>query len=217
MKDQPLLQVNGLYRSFGEFQAIKPLSFDLNGGEIVLLSGPNGAGKSTLLNCLSGLLRPTGGTVLVEGYDLYRQECQAKQRLAFVPDVPRFYPELTCWEHVYFVCLAFRVEPGWEEHAETILREFGLWESRSLFPHKLSRGMRLKLGISLALIRPFKVLLMDEPTSALDSAGVDLFIDQLLQLRDKGNAILLSSHDQRLAQELNGMLWQMEQGTLRTQ
>ncbi len=217
MKDQPLLQVNGLYRSFGEFQAIKSLSFDLNGGEIALLSGPNGAGKSTLLNCLSGLLRPTGGTVLVEGYDLYRQECQAKQRLAFVPDVPRFYPELTCWEHVYFVCLAFRVEPGWEEHAETILREFGLWESRSLFPHKLSRGMRLKLGISLALIRPFKVLLMDEPTSALDSAGVDLFIDQLLQLRDKGNAILLSSHDQRLAQELNGMLWQMEQGTLRTQ
>ena len=217
MMDQPLLQVKGLSRSFGELQAIKPLSFELNGGEIVLLSGPNGAGKSTLLNCLTGLLRPTSGTVLVEGYDLYRQECQAKQRLAFVPDVPRFYQELTCWEHVYFVSQAFRVEPGWEEHAEIILKEFGLWESRTLFPHKLSRGMRLKLGISLALIRPFKVLLMDEPTSAVDSAGVDLFIEKLSHLRDNGNAILLSSHDQRLVQGLNGKLWQMEQGTLRRQ
>lgn len=215
--NQPILQVKGLTRSFGEFQAIKPLTFELNAGEIALLSGPNGAGKSTLLNCLSGLLRPTSGTVLVEGYDLYRQERQAKQRLAFVPDVPRFYQELTCWEHVYFVSQAFRVEPGWEERAETILREFDLWDSRNLFPHKLSRGMRLKLGISLALIRPFKLLLMDEPTSALDSAGVDLFIDKLLHLRDNGNAFLLSSHDHRLVQGLNGMLWQMEQGTLRTQ
>jgi len=216
MMNQPLLQVKGLSRSFGEFQAIKPLSFELNAGEIAILSGPNGAGKSTLLYCLTGLLRPTTGTILVEGYDLYRHECQAKQRLAFVLDVPRFYQELTCWEHVYFFSLAFKVEPGWEERAETILREFDLWESRNLFPQKLSRGMRLKLGISLALVRPFKVLLMDEPTSALDQAGVDLLINKLLVLRDSGSAILMSSHDHRLIQGLNGKLWQMEHGILRT-
>lgn len=212
---QPLLQAKGLTRSFGEFQAIKPLDLVLNAGEIVILQGPNGAGKSTLLYCLTGLLRPTEGTILVEGYDLYNDEVAAKKRLAFVPDVPRFYQELTCWEHVYFISHAFRVEPGWEQRAELVLREFGLWESRDMFPHKLSRGMRLKMGISLALIRPFKVLLMDEPTSALDSAGVDLLIEKLLSLRDSGKAILLTSHDIGLVQHLNGTTWQMEQGSLR--
>jgi len=216
MMNQPILQVKGLTRSFGEFQAIKPLTFELYAGEIVTLGGPNGAGKSTLLYCLSGLLRPTSGSILVDGYDLYQHECQAKQHMAFVPDVPRFYQELTCWEHLKFISLAFRVETGWEERAETILREFDLWDSRNLFPHKLSRGMRLKLGIALALIRPFKLLLMDEPTSALDPAGVDRFIEKLSLLRDGGNAILLTSHDRRLVQGLNGKLWQLEQGNLKT-
>lgn len=217
MSDQVHLQVINLSRSFGEFQALKPLSFDLYPGEIAILSGSNGAGKSTLLYCLSGLLRPTTGTVGIDGYDLYQQEVAAKQRLAFVPDVPRFYPELTCWEHVYFISAAFRVEAGWEERAETLFKQFELWENRDTFPYKLSRGMRLKMGILLALIRPFKVLLMDEPTSALDPAGVDLLIDKLLVHRDSGSAILLTSHDSRIAQGLKGKLWQMEQGSLKVE
>ena len=216
MMAQPVLKVNDLSRSFGGFQAIKPVSFELNSGEIAILSGPNGAGKSTLLYCLSGLLRPTSGNVLIDGYDLYKQEVDAKQRMAFVPDVPRFYPELTCWEHMYFISLAFKVEKDWKERAESVLREFDLWESRNLFPHKLSRGMRLKMGITLALVRPFEVLLMDEPTSALDPDGVDLFIKKILILRDNGKAILVTSHDYRMEQGLSGKLWRMEQGYLRT-
>jgi len=216
MMAQPVLKVNDLSRSFGGFQAIKPVSFELNSGEIAILSGPNGAGKSTLLYCLSGLLRPTSGNVLIDGYDLYKQEVDAKQRMAFVPDVPRFYPELTCWEHMYFISLAFKVEKDWKERAESVLREFDLWESRNLFPHKLSRGMRLKMGITLALVRPFEVLLMDEPTSALDPDGVDLFIKKILILGDKGKAILVTSHDYRMEQGLSGKLWRMEQGYLRT-
>jgi len=69
---QPLLQVASLSRSFGQFQAVHALDFEINAGEIVILTGPNGAGKTTLLLCLSGLLRPTSGNILVEGYDLYR-------------------------------------------------------------------------------------------------------------------------------------------------
>jgi ABC-2 type transport system ATP-binding protein len=213
---QPLLQAKGLTRSFGEFQAVHTLDLEIHPGEIVILSGPNGAGKTTLLFCLSGLLRPTKGNVLVEGYDLYQDEREAKQRLAFVPDVPRFYQELTAWEHLLFFSLAFSVEQGWEVRAETILREFGLWESREMYPHNLSRGMRLKLGICLALIRPFKVLLMDEPTSAVDPDGVDLFLQKLMMLRDNGRAILLTSHDLRLVERLSGKAWRMEQGRLRT-
>jgi ABC-type multidrug transport system ATPase subunit len=211
---QPLLRAIALSRSFGDFQAIKPLDFEIQAGEIVILTGPNGAGKTTLLNCLSGLLRASQGNVMVEGHDLYREEVAAKERLAYVLDVPRFYTELTAWEHLRFISLAFAVESGWEARAESILKEFGLWESRDLYPHNLSRGMRLKLGICLALIRPFKVLLMDEPTSALDPDSTALLREKLIHLRLNGCAVLLSSHDLSLVTALDGIHWKMERGNL---
>ena len=93
----PLLQTHNLSRYYGQFRALAETDLELEGGEIAVLAGPNGAGKSTLLLCLSGLLRPTSGSVAVEGFDLYRDEVEAKRRLAFVPDVPRFYTELTAW------------------------------------------------------------------------------------------------------------------------
>jgi ABC-2 type transport system ATP-binding protein len=210
-----LLDVKGLTRSFGEFQAVRPVDFEISAGEIIILTGPNGSGKTTLLHCLSGLLRPTKGTILIDGYDLYQEEVAAKQRMAFIPDVPRYYPDLTSWEHLYFISLAFGARPGWEMRAETELREFGLWDSRELYPHNLSRGMRLKLGICLALIRPFKLLLMDEPTSALDPESVGLFLEKLLHLRDSGKTILFTSHDLNLVEKLGGKSWRMDQGQLR--
>jgi ABC-2 type transport system ATP-binding protein len=134
--------------------------------------------------------------------------------MAFVSDVPRFYLELTSWEHLRFISLAFGVDQGWETRAESCLREFGLWESRDMYPHNLSRGMRLKLGISLALIRPFKVLIMDEPTSALDPESVKALLDKLKTLRENGCAILMTSHDLSVVEELNGRIWRMERGEI---
>ncbi len=212
----PLLQTISLSRSFGEFQAVCPLDIKIEPGELIILTGPNGAGKTTLLSCLAGLLRPTKGNILVEGFDLYQDEVAAKQRLAYVPDVPRFYLELTGWEHLRFISLAFGVEPGWESRAESCLRDFGLWESRDMYPHNLSRGMRLKLGISLALIRPFKILILDEPTSALDNESVKVLLEKLKTLRENGCAILLTSHDLSLVAELGGKVWRMEHGEVIT-
>jgi ABC-2 type transport system ATP-binding protein len=214
MMNQPLLQASGLSRSFGHFQAVHTLDLEIHSGEIVVLTGPNGAGKTTLQLCLSGLLRPTSGNILVDGYDLYQEEREAKQRLAFVPDVPHFYQELTAWEHLHFICMAYRVELGWEERAERILKEFGLWENRDMYPHNLSRGMRLKLGISLAFIRPFKVLLLDEPTSALDPESTDILLHKLIAIRDSGCTTLLTSHDLLLAEAVGAKRWRMERGQL---
>jgi ABC-2 type transport system ATP-binding protein len=199
---EPLLHATRLSRSYGKFQALAPLDLVLQPGEITAITGPNGAGKTTLLLCLSGLLRPTQGEVKVEGFDLYRQERPAKQRLAFVPDVPRFYQELTAWEHLRFIALAHAAGEGFELRAETLLREFGLWEARDLYPHHYSRGMRLKLGLLLALIRPFKVLLLDEPTSALDPDSTALLQERLSRLRMDDLAVLLSTHSPDLAERL---------------
>ncbi len=192
------------------------MDLEINPGEIVVITGPNGAGKTTLLLCLSGLLRPTTGKVVVEGYDLYQEEREAKKRLAFVSDVPRFYQELTAWEHLRFISMAFGIEQGWEERSEGILKEFGLWENHDMYPHNLSRGMRLKLGISLAFVRPFKVLLLDEPTSALDPESAAILLDRLITFRDGGCAVLLTSHDLNLVEVLGAQRWQMELGQLET-
>jgi ABC-type multidrug transport system ATPase subunit len=94
------LTATELSKKYESFLALAPASFELTAGEIAILSGPNGSGKTTLLSCLSGLLRPSSGSVTVAGYDLYRDEVEVRRRLVYVPDVPRFYLELTAWEHL---------------------------------------------------------------------------------------------------------------------
>jgi len=206
------LQTRELSRSYGKFEALMPTDMTLHSGEIAVLVGSNGAGKTTLLLCLSGLLRPTTGVITIDGHNLYEDEREAKRQLAFVPDVPRFYTELTAWEHLYFIAQAHEVSVDFNQKAETLLREFGLWDARNLYPHHYSRGMRLKLGLLIALIRPFKVLLLDEPTSALDLESVGLLVERLKELRQSGASLLLSSHDPNIASELADRTLKIQNG-----
>jgi len=196
------LVVMEISKKYDSFLALSPASFRLGEREITILSGPNGSGKTTLLACLAGLIRPSSGTVSVAGYDLYRDEIEVRRRLVYVPDNPCFYLELTAWEHLRFIAMANKVKQNFDQRAEVLLRKLGLWEEKDLFPHHFSRGMRLKLGLALALIRPFEVLLLDEPTSALDMEGVELLINELRCLREQGAAILLSTHDPNLIDQL---------------
>ena len=212
----PLLQALGLSHSYGSFHVLTTTDLELNAGEISILEGPNGSGKSTLMLCLSGLMRPTAGEIHVDGYDLYADEPEAKRALAFMPDVPRFYAELTAWEHLRFLALAHNAADGFEARAEAMLREFGLWEARDLMPHHYSRGMSLKLGLLFALIRSFKELLLDEPTSALDGDSTRLFIRRLSELRGQGAAILLSTHDPNLKTGLADQVYFLKDGSLHT-
>ncbi len=210
----PTLEVQNLTYMYGSYQALQETSFTVNDGEIVMISGPNGAGKTTLMLCLGGLLLPTSGKVIVDGYDLYQREHSAKRRQSFLPDFPYFYQELTTWEHIRFVALAHSVEKGFESRADSLLSEFDLTEARDMYPHALSRGMRLKLGIILCLIRPFSVLLMDEPTSALDPEGTAILCEKLSALSADGVAIIITTHDLSLASVLGGRTVRMQRGHL---
>ena len=208
----PALEAQNISYLYGSYQALQETSFTVYSGGIIVLIGPNGAGKTTLMLCLSGLLLPTSGKVIVDGYDLYQRERSAKRRLSFLPDFPHFYQELTTWEHIRFIALAHSVEQGFEKRAEILLSEFDLSEARNLFPHALSRGMRLKLGIILCLIRPFSVLLMDEPTSALDPVGTAVLCEKLSGLSADGAAIIITTHDLSLASVLGGQTVRMQRG-----
>lgn len=214
MNASVLLQAINLSHFYGTYQALAPLEMTLESGEIAVLEGPNGSGKSTLLLCLSGLLRSTTGEIRVCSYDLYSQEQEAKRCLAFVPDVPRFYTELTAWEHLRFIAQAHEAGEGFEGRAEALMKEFGLWEARDLFPHHYSRGMSLKLGLLLALIRPFKVLLLDEPTSALDADSVRLLIRYLQYYRHQGFSILITTHDPDFKNGLADQAYALKGGML---
>jgi ABC-2 type transport system ATP-binding protein len=196
------LVATAISKKYDSYIALHPVTFSLKPAEITVLSGQNGSGKTTLLSCLSGLTRPSSGTIEIDGLDLYRDEVEVRKRLAFVPDVPRFYLELTAWEHLRFIAMAHNEVRGFDARAESLLRKLGLWEARNLFPHHYSRGMRLKLGLALALIRPFTVLLLDEPTSALDGESTELLKDELRAHRAQGASILLSSHDAQLIHQL---------------
>ena len=198
-----ILEVEEISKQYDGYYAVSPVSFALHQAEIAVITGPNGSGKTTLFSCLTGLIPASSGTVKVAGFDLFEDELEVHRRMASVPDVPRFYTELTAWEHLEFIASANDVEKSEiESRGNKLFKDFGLWEARSLFPHNYSRGMRLKLGLAMAFIRPFDVLLLDEPTSALDVESVDLLIDLLRRFREAGKTILLSTHDQRLIDSL---------------
>lgn len=208
------LVVENLSMKYGDFVALSPCNFSLNPGEIVVLSGQNGSGKTTLLSCIAGLVKASSGTVKVGEFDLFQDEIEVRRRLAFIPDVPRFYVELTAWEHLRFIAMANDALDGFEGKAEEILRLFGLWDVRDHFPHNYSRGMQLKLGLAMAFIRPFEVLLLDEPTSALDEQSVGVLLEELRNLQGKGSSILMSSHDPAIKRQFGDRQLMIENGVL---
>jgi ABC-2 type transport system ATP-binding protein len=188
-----VLQAASVGYRYGQSWALTDITFTLQPRSLTVLAGRNGAGKSTLLRCLAGWARPTRGEVSISGVQLYSAERAARVRVLLVPDTPPFYDELTEWEHVQFVAQANRLT-GWREPAESWLKQFGLWHARDAYPFSLSRGMKYKLALCLALMLQPPLLLLDEPLGPLDPVSANLLWDELERRRDAGMAILLSSH-----------------------
>lgn len=209
------LEVRNLSKQYGSFVALAPTDLTLNVGETVILSGQNGSGKTTLLTCIANLVKPSSGTVTVDSFDMASNEIEVRKRLVFVPDVQRFYVTMTVWEHLRFIAMANNVLDGFDQRAEALLREFGLWQTRDHFPHNYSRGMKLKLSLAMAFIRPFTVLLLDEPTSALDEESVDLLLQKIKDLRQQGTSILMSTHNPLTKQQFGDRQFLVEEGVLK--
>src|SRR5438874_5408437 len=135
--------VQDLRRTFGDFTAVDDLSFEVRGGEIVGLIGPNGAGKTTTLRSLAGILRPTSGTVLIDGHDIVADPIEAKRRFAFMPDEPHLFEYLTVEEHLRLVARLYGVD-DFEQRSQRLLRELEHIGKERALPGELSRGMRQK-------------------------------------------------------------------------
>lgn len=189
-----MLEVVDLVKEYKRFRAVDRLSFRIEPGEIVGLLGPNGAGKTTALRCIAGILRPTSGLILVNGYDVVEDQARAKAGLAFVPELPSLYELLTVDEHLRFVAMCFGTLNVYDEQAQNLLTRYALWDKRDELVATLSKGMRQKLSIACALIHRANVLLFDEPLIGIDPAGVAEVKNEIIQAKANGCSVLISTH-----------------------
>src|SRR6266516_3399874 len=188
-----VIEVEDLSKNYGEFVAVRNLTFAVQPGEIVGLVGANGAGKTTTLRAITGILRPSAGTVRIVGLDIERQPVAAKRQFAYVPDTIHPYDLLTVTEHLHFIALAYRVAHAEGKYA-ALLEELELGDKKDEIASSLSRGMLQKLSLACAFLREPRVIILDEPLTGLDPRGIRNIKQSIRRRAAAGTAFLLSSH-----------------------
>ncbi len=186
-----VLRARHLTRSYDGYRALDAFQVDLEAGELVALVGPNGAGKTTFLNLAAGLLAPSSGQVEVGG--ALAGSIEARRALSYLPDTPVFYEDLSIGEHLHYVAALHGVEDP-APRAEMLLERLGLAEWTDAMASELSKGMRQKASIALALVRPFSALLADEPFDGLDPPSRDVLFELIAEARQGGAGIVVSTH-----------------------
>jgi len=206
-----MIAVRGLTKRYGEFTAVRDLSFGVAPGEVLGLVGPNGAGKTTTLRALAGIITPSAGSISIGGFDMARQPERAKALLAFIPDEPQLFDYLTVEEHLRFTARLYGAADAAERIPE-LLGELELNDKRAALPSELSRGMRQKLAIACGLVHAPSALILDEPLTGLDPAGIRRMRGTIAARAKAGVAVLLSSHLLHLVEELCTRLLVIQKG-----
>jgi sodium transport system ATP-binding protein len=195
-----MIQVQNLMKSFrdlrrGLVHAVDHVSFEARPGEIFGLLGPNGAGKTTTMRILCTVLRPTGGSARVAGFDVMSQPAQVRQHIGFMSANTAIYDRMSAWELVtYFGRLYGMSEERLRERLDTVFTTLQMNDFRDVLGAKMSTGMRQKVSIARAIIHDPPVLIFDEPTSGLDVLVARAVLKNIEQLRTLGKCILFSTH-----------------------
>jgi ABC-type multidrug transport system ATPase subunit len=185
------LKVEGLSKRYGSVVAVDRLGFEVQPGEILALLGPNGAGKTTTLLCLAGLLRPDEGRISWNGRQLGADRTRS---MALISETPEVYDMLTVWEHLVFTARSCNIDGQWPQRAERLIERLRIVDQRDTLGEALSKGMRQKLLLACSVLAGTPVLLLDEPMIGLDPLGQRELKDILLEVRDAGGAIVISTH-----------------------
>jgi ABC-2 type transport system ATP-binding protein len=196
-----VIEVRGLVKRYGAQRAVDGVDLDARPGEVVGLLGPNGAGKSTTIKAIVGLLRPTQGTVSVDGHDVRRASVAAKAALGYVPDRPYLYPKLTGRELLRFVGRLRRLDDA-ERRADAWLERFDLHDVGNEIVETYSHGMRQKLTFAAALLPDPSVLVVDEPMVGLDPRAGRQVRDLMRDHAARGRTVLLTTHAMEVAESV---------------
>lgn len=212
-----MLRCESLRKLYENHLAVDGVSFALEPGQIGGLVGPNGAGKTTTMRCLAGLIPATEGSLSVAGFDLSDggagQLLELKRHLAYVPDDPPLFDDLTVGQHLEFIGRIYDVDDHRRKAAE-LLDYFQLSDKINAGATTLSRGMRQKLAIACAYLFDPAVLLLDEPMTGLDPPGIRALLKSIQDRANAGATIILSSHLLAMIQDVCTHLIVMQCGRL---
>ena len=184
-----MLKVKNLVKNYGDFTALKKISFELETGEAAALLGPNGAGKSTLIKCLLGLLEYSGD-IIFDGLNIRTNSKLSKSLISYVPQEPALYDSKTVDILTFFAKLR-NADRG---RIDEVLGQVNLIQHKNKLASELSGGMKQRLSFAIALLADSKMLILDEPTSNLDSDSRNEILMLIKELKGKGYTILFSSH-----------------------
>jgi ABC-2 type transport system ATP-binding protein len=195
--------------------ALDHLNLDVRPGEVYCLLGANGAGKTTTINLFLNFIPPTTGTCYIKGIDVTKDPLEAKKYVSFVSENVMLYGNFTARQNLeFFAKLGGKTNLAKEQYYQ-VMRRVSLQEKA--FEQRVktfSKGMRQKLGISIAIIKDAPAVLLDEPTAGLDPKAAEEFLEILGELKNEGKAILMSTHDIFRAKEIGDRVGIMKEGRL---
>ena len=192
----PAIEVEGLSKRYGDFEAVRDLSFRIHAGEVVGFLGPNGAGKTTTMRVLTGFIPASDGVARIAGYDIFGDALEARRAIGYLPETPPLYPEMTPASYVDFVARLKDVPRARRQEAvDRALERCGLNDVRGREIRQLSKGYRQRVGLAQAIVHEPKVLVLDEPTVGLDPIQIREIRSLIQDLAATGGqTVILSTH-----------------------
>ena len=190
-----MLEVKNLKKNFGDFQAVKGVSFTVREGEVLGFLGPNGAGKSTTMRMITGFLPPTSGTAVICGKDIQTDPVEAKKNLGYLPESAPSYKAMSVKDFLTFIASVrgFTGAEGAKKVADVIVQA-KLEKVQNQTIETLSKGYRQRTCFAQAILHDPKVLIMDEPTDGLDPNQKFTVREMIKDMAAKGKAIIISTH-----------------------
>lgn len=199
--DSPFIHVDDVSVAISGTPLLAPVTFAVPRGGSLAVRGHNGAGKSTLLRVLAGIMKPSTGTVTIDGRDVDTRNRNFRRSIAAMIGLPPFAPDLTLHDHLALVAATWYNHDA-DEHARSLLEELGMTGLSTRYPHEISSGQTQLFSLAVTLARPCDLLLLDEPEQRLDADRRDL-VAQAIEARQRaGVTLVMATHNADLAQRL---------------
>ena len=208
-----MIELLNLTKRFGDLTAVNDVTLTVNRGEFFAVLGPNAAGKTTTIKMITGLIKPTAGSVRVAGHDVQAEPLEVRRRLAYVPDFPFLYDKLTPWEFFRFIGQLFQMpDDRIEAAARVLIPRFNLEDYLRKPIEGLSHGTRQRVAIAAALLHDPEVFVIDEPMVGLDPHHSRVVKDILKERSRLGMTVFLSTHQLSVAEEMADRIGIIHQG-----
>jgi ABC-2 type transport system ATP-binding protein len=201
--EEILIKFDAIHKNYGDFTAVKEINLEIAKGELLGFLGPNGAGKTTMIRMLTGIIKPTSGSISIGGYDLYKEPIKAKALIGYVPDRPYLYEKLSPVEYFDFMGGLYNVpKERVKEVSERMLKLFDLWDKKNELIESFSHGMKQKTAMIAAILHDPEILVVDEPTVGLDPKSIKLVKEYFKQYTKEGKTLFLTTHTLSVAEDL---------------